>query len=280
MSKNKYFRRMIALPSEHGSWALFLSPLSIGYVAGGRWTIACAYLFVAAMCGFLIRQPITMLAKVRAGRRPSTDLPAIYFWIVVYGVVGALHVFGLTLRGYGYLLWLAVPAVPVVVWHLWLIAHRAERRQLLIEIVGTGVLSLSAIAALWVGHGGYTTMGWLLWLLMWAEGAAAVLYTYLRLEQRTAGPIESLSRRLRMGRTALLAAGTNLLLVLGFAIAGVVSYWLLLPFAIQAAETVRGTLRPATGQRPKIIGIRQLIVTILFTVAFMITWHTGPGTGH
>ena len=271
MSQNKYLRRRIAVPAEHGSWALFLSPLLVGYVAGGRWTIACAYLLVAAMVGFMIRQPITALAKVRSGRRPETDLPAIRFWIVVYSVIGALHVYGLVLRGFGYLLYLAVPAVPVAAWHLWLIAHRAERRRLLVEIVGTGVLALSAIAALWVGVGKYSTMGWLLWMLMWTEGGTAVVYMYLRLEQRTAGPIPSLRERLRKGRSALITASVGLVLVLAFAIPGVVSYWLLLPFGIQAAESLRGTLMPATGLRPKIIGIRQLIVTVLFTVTFMLT---------
>ena len=272
MNPRKYLRKRIAVPQEHGAWALYLSPLIVGYWAGGRWHVACLYLFVAATAGFLIRQPITAWAKVGSGRRPVSDLPAIRFWILLYGAIGALHVTGLVLRGFGYLLYLAVPAVPVVAWHLWLIAHRAERRQLLIEVVGTGVLSLSAIAAMWVGVGHYSTLGWLLWLLMWVGGASAVIYTYLRLEQRTAGPIPSFGRRLRMGRVALTCAGTNLALAGGFALAGVVSPWLLLPFVIQAVEVIRGTLHPATGHRPKQIGIRQLIVMILFTVAFMWAW--------
>lgn len=272
MSPHKYLRKRIALPQEHGAWALYLSPLIVGYWAGGTWQITCLYLFVAATAGFLIRQPITAWAKVRSGRRPVTDMPAIRFWTLVYGAIGALHVTGLVLRGFGYLLYLAVPAVPVVAWHLWLIAHRAERRQVLIEVVGTGVLSLSAIAAMWVGVGHYDTLGWLLWLLMWVGGASAVIYTYLRLEQRTAGPLPSLRERLRMGRLALVFAGFNLLLVAAFVAGGAVSPWLLLPFAIQAAEVVRGTLHPATGHRPKQIGMRQLVVMVLFTAAFMWAW--------
>ena len=77
---------------------------------------------------------------------------------------------------------------------------------------------------------------------------------------------------LRLGRGALVVAFGNLVVVAGFTVAGTVSPWLLVPFGIQAAETLWGTLHPATGVRPKVIGIRQLVVTVLFTVAFMLTW--------
>ena len=46
------------------------------------------------------------MVKVRSGRRPRDTLPAAWFWIAVYGAVGALHVLGLVLRGFGYVLYL------------------------------------------------------------------------------------------------------------------------------------------------------------------------------
>ena len=272
MSRPSYFRKRIALPQEHGSWALFLGPLLIGFWAGGQWRVASLYLIVAATAGFLIRQPLTAWIKVRAGRRPATDLPAIRFWIVAYGGIAALHVAGLVLRGFGYLLYLAVPALPVVAWHLWLIAHRAERRQLLVEVVGTGVLSLGAVAAMWVGVGAYDHHGWLLWLYMWAAGANSIIYTYLRLTQRTADAPRNTTARLRMAAPALVSAGCNLGLVVGFALLGASSWRLLVPFGIQAVECIWGMLHPASGARPKQIGMRQLLVTILFTLAFLWAW--------
>jgi hypothetical protein len=272
MHVSSYFRKRFAIPNEHGSWALFLSPLLIGFVAGRGWNVACLYLIVAATAGFLIRQPIVAWTKVRSGRRPASDLPAIRFWFLLYAAIAGLHVGGLVLRGFGYLLWLAVPAVPVVVWHLWLIANRAERRQRLVEVVGTGVLSLSAIAAMWVGVGHYAHEGWLLWLLMWMAGAQSILYTYVRLDQRTAGPLPTRSARVGLARPALISSALNLLVVAGFAALAQVPWALLLPFAIQGAECLWGTAHPATGERPKRIGIRQLVVTVLFTAAFAWTW--------
>jgi hypothetical protein len=35
---------------------------------------------------------------------------------------------------------------------------------------------------------------------------------------------------------------------------------------------VWGTLRPAVGVRPTLIGVRQLIVSTIFTVLFILTW--------
>src|SRR3990172_4992163 len=114
------FRRHIALPGDHGSWVFLLSPLLIGLFAGGRWTPATTPLIVALLAAFLIRQPIIIAAKAYSGRRPRDELPAARFWMVVYGVVSALSVFGLVAQGFDTLLNLAIPAVPVFAWHLYL----------------------------------------------------------------------------------------------------------------------------------------------------------------
>ena len=52
-----YFKRYIALPSDHGSWVFLLSPLLIGLFAGGHWTPAILYLLSGALAAFLLRQP-------------------------------------------------------------------------------------------------------------------------------------------------------------------------------------------------------------------------------
>ena len=77
-----YLRRHIALPGEHGAWVFILSPLLIGLFAGGRWTAASAYLVLAAMFAFLIRQPVTVAVKAYSGRRSKRDLPAARFWML------------------------------------------------------------------------------------------------------------------------------------------------------------------------------------------------------
>jgi hypothetical protein len=54
--------------------------------------------------------------------------------------------------------------------------------------------------------------------------------------------------------------------------AGFLPPFLFVPYALQWGETLYGSLRPAVGFKPARIGVRQLIVSTLFTILFIITW--------
>jgi len=266
------FRRHVALPADHGSWAFFLGPLLIGLFVGGRWHITVIYLTIAAACGFLVRQPIGLMVKVAAGRRGREVLPAAIFWVVLYGAVAALHVTGLVLRGFGYILVLAVPGMLVFGWYLALLYRRAERRQRLMEILATGAIALVAPAGMWAGRGEPDPLGWWLWLLMWLQTATGIVYVYLRLEQRPLIKLPAVATRLRMGAPAMSIALTGVLVALALGLSGVVSRWLWIPYLWQAAEVARGLWLPAMGARPAAIGVRQLIVKIVFVGLFIALW--------
>ncbi|OGO27143.1 MAG: hypothetical protein A2W33_07570 [Chloroflexi bacterium RBG_16_52_11] len=271
-----YFRRHIALPSEHGSWVFILSPLLIGIaagVSGGGWSLAMFYLILAAMAAFLIRQPVTIAIKAYSGRRSRKDLPAAGFWMVIYTTLGILALSGLILLGFSYVLILALPGIPVFIWHLYLVSKRAERRQVGVEVVGSGVLALAAPAAYWVGLGTPDPMGWWLFGLTWFQSAASIVYAYLRLEQRELERVPALAIRLRMGWRASLYTTFNLAAVSLFSLSGSLPAWLPLPYAVQWIETTWGCLNPAVGVKPTRIGMRQLIVSTLFTFLFIITWN-------
>lgn len=266
------FRKMIALPSEHGAWVFILSPLLIGLFAGGRFTLTSFFLVVAAMAAFFMRQPVTMAVKAFSGRRPRRDLPAAYFWIGVYGLIGLAALLGLVMLGSGYVLYLALPGAPVFAWHLYLVSRRAERRQAGVEIVGSGVLALAAPAAYWVGVGRPDPLGWWLFGLVWFQSAASIVYAYLRLEQRELKTVPELRQRLRLAWRALVYTSFNLAAVLVLAILDVLPPLLPLPFALQWAETIYGAVQPAVGVKPTRIGVRQLVVSTLFTALFILTW--------
>ena len=263
-----YFRKTIALPSDHGSWVFILSPLIIGLFAGGLWQGASFILIIAAMAAFLIRQAV----KSISGRRPSRDLPAAIFWISLYGLVGLAALTGLVLKGYAYVLLLALPGLPVFAWHLTLVSRRSERRQLGVELVGVGVLALAAPAAMWVGAGNADPSGWLLFLLVWFQSAASIVYAYLRLEQRSLSTLPDIAHRLRMARRALLYTTFNLAGTCILAIFNVLPALVPLPYALQWGETLWGSFHPALGVKPTRIGVRQLFVSILFTILFILTW--------
>jgi hypothetical protein len=244
----------------------------VGYYAGGSLSLASLYLLTAAFSAFLIRQPTTIAIKVYSKRRPKRELNPAFFWMAVYSLIGGLSLIGLILQEYGYVLYLTIPGLPVFVWHLYLVSKRSERRQLGIELVGSGVLALAAPAAFWVGIGKPDSTGWILWALIWLQSAASIVYAYLRLEQRTLSSLPTLTVRFKMARRALTYSAFNLLLVLALSVASFVPALLPAPFALQFAETLWGSLRPAIGYKPTAIGIRQLLVSSLFTVLFILTW--------
>lgn len=270
-----YFRRHIALPTDHGSWVFIFSPLLIGLFAGGSWSSATCYLVLAALAAFLVRQPITIAVKACSGRRGRQDLPAAWFWMLCYAALGLLGVLGLIWQGLSYLLLLAVPGLPVFLWHLYLVSRRQERRQAGVEIIATGVLSLAAPAAYWTALQRPDPAGWWLFALTWFQAAASIVYAYMRLEQRELKGIPPLLARFRLAWRALLYTTFNFSAVLVFSLLGWLPRWLFLPFALQWLESLWGTCFPAVGYKPTRIGIRQLIISTFFTILFILAWQMG-----
>ena len=268
----RLWQRHIAIPVEHGSWVFLFSPLLIGLFLGKTVGAGSLLLGLAVLMGFLIRQPVTIAVKAYSGRRPRSELAPARFWIILYVLLGGVTVFWLVTLGYSYVLWLVIPAIPVFGWHLWLVSKRAERKKPGVEIVASGVLALAAPAAYWVGSGGYLPTGWLIWGLCWLQAAGSITYTYLRLEQRGLPYRPSVSDRLRLGKRSLLYNSFSLFVSLGLAYAQWVPTLLPLAFGVQWLETLWGVLNPAFGVKPTKIGIRQLVVSSIFTAVFIIAW--------
>jgi hypothetical protein len=271
--KDRVFSRYVAVPQDHGSWVFILSPLLIGIFAGAEFNYATFNLIVAALAAFMLRQPATILVKVMAGRRPPGELAAARFWLAVYLFICLLAVLALVLEGFGYVIYLAAPGIFIFGWHLWLVSRRDERRQAGVEIVATGVLSLAAPAAYWVGVGRYDPQGWWLWMLVWMQTAASIVYAYLRLDQREWKSMPARWPRFRRGWRAYLYTSFNLLMAIILGVgADVLPKLLFIPYLIQWAETLWGIDHPAIGWKPTRIGIRQLMVSTLWTVLFILVW--------
>jgi hypothetical protein len=192
--------------------------------------------------------------------------------VIIYGLISTLAVIGLIIQGFVYLLILTIPGILVFSWHLYLISKRAERRQAGVEIVASGVLALTAPAAYWIGVGNYNPTGWLLWIIIWAQSAASIVYAYLRLEQRQLPSAPDRRARLRMGRRSLLYSTFNFSAVVLLSISQITPFLLPLAYVVQLLETIWGVNNPAIGVKPTIIGLRQLAVSSIYTILFIITW--------
>ena len=194
------------------------------------------------------------------------------FWLLVYSLAGLGAWVGLALLGFSYLVYLALPGIPVFIWHLTLVRRRSERRQMGVELVGAGVLALSATAAYWVSAGEPACLGWWLGGLAWLQSSASIVYAYLRLAQRALPSTPPLAERLRMGSRSLLYSTFNLAFVIGLGALQVVPRWLFVAYLIQWLEAIFGTFVPAIGAKPTSIGFRQLFISIVFTFVFILSW--------
>ncbi len=266
------FQRHIAVPTEHGSWVFLLGPMMVGLVISGGLNGAQGWVILAALAGFFFRQPLTIWVKVMSRRRPPKErLPAL-FWMGVYGSVGAIAVAGILSQKLGFLVALALPAVPVLIWHLWLVSRREERRKPIVEIAGSGVLGLTAPAVYWAGMGEVNWNGWILWLLLWLQAIGSILYAYLRLNQREWKSVPPLTERMRAASAALMVCGGDFAIVGVLSSVGILPSGLPLAYLIQFAEAVWGALKPAVGVKPVAIGLRQMVISTLFMVAFAVLW--------
>ncbi len=269
---HRYFRKQVFLPQDHGSWVFILSPLLIGLFAGRSFSLASLSLVIAAMAAFLLRQPVTVAVKAYSGRRARSDLPAARFWIALSGSIILIALAGLILAGFGYILFLAVPGAPVFAWHLWLVSRREERRQVNVELIATGVLSLAAPAAYWVGIGRYDAAGWWLWILVWFQTAASIVYAYLRLQQRELARLPAPGELWKMGLRSFAYTTFNLAASLVLGLFAILPRFIFIPYLAQWSEALWGIFHPAIKWKPTQIGIRQLIVSTVWTILFIVTW--------
>ena len=233
-------------------------------------------LAIAALAGFLVRQPATILIKVRAGRRPSHDVRPSLAWAAVDLILLGSATAGLVAGGHSRILILAAPGLLVFAWHLWLVHRREDRGQMGIEIVGAGVLALAAPAAYWVCGGSSAGLPWLLWLLCWLQSAASIVLVYFLLSYRKLSALPPMRVRTLDGRRALLYHGFNGILASMLAMAGAVPLWMATAFLLMLLDAIAGVARPPVGRPPTVIGVRQLVASSLFVllsvVGFLPSW--------
>ena len=267
------FQKHIALPQQHGAWAIWLGPFAIGVGGSDSIQPGLFWLAIASLGGFLSLQPFTILVKVLAGRRLRTDLYPALVWVAAYGLLVLVGGVGLLATGTLFIVWLGLVALPVLVWQMLLVARREERNQLGVELVGAGVLCLAAPAAYWTNSGGLNAQGWWWFVLCWLQAAGAIVYIYLRLEHRRLTVLPDWGQRLKIGWRSTLYNVANLIIVAALVAFGIAPGGVLIPFSLMCAEAVYGgLLRPGIGARPAAIGIRQVLVTVVFAVLMILAY--------
>jgi hypothetical protein len=125
-----------------------------------------------------------------------------------------------------------------------------------------------------VALGGYNPLGWWLWVGAWLQSAASIVYAYLKLEQRELKGQPENRELWRIGKRALFYTSFNLFASLMLGWANFVPQLIFVPFLLQWIETLWGITHPSINWKPTRIGIRQFIVSTLWTILFIICWRS------
>jgi len=181
---------------------MWLGPFAAGLGLAWRLGWAVLWTLLGVLLLFLARQPMIMLVKALSGRRSRDDVEPALIWLFIYGLLAVVPLIALVAAGRAALFWLALPALPPLAWQLWLVTRRAER-HMTVELAGSGALALAAPAAYYAATGRLDSTALAVWLLCWCQSAAAIVYVYLRLEQRRMTAVPSRADQWARGKRAV-----------------------------------------------------------------------------
>jgi len=133
------------------------------------------------------------------------------------------------------------------------------------------VLALSAPAAYWIGLDWMEPRGWMLWILCWILSAMSIIHVHGRLDQHRMGDADRGFLQ-RPGRRAWATNTVLMVLVVTLSAYPAAPAFLPVPFLLQWAETARAAFSVTPAPRAATIGLRQLVVSSLFTALFIIIW--------
>lgn len=260
-------RYRIILPAEHGSWSLLLTPFLIG--TGVAWAVhgpasmaglALILTMLTALSAFLLRQPLTLWARISRGKGRKSDLPAARFWSILLAALLALTGIGLLALGRWALLWMLIPVGAVLGLTLALTLARGTR-QLLTEIIGVAGLALTAPTAVIAVTGQVKTLALTAWAIAASHSILSILYVRLRINRhhnRTTA-----SER----RVVLILHGLGLIAALAFGWLGGLPWLLTLAAALMLVRALALAHRPSIPNVKRFgfaeMGFALLIVAVI-----------------
>ncbi|MBI3564095.1 MAG: YwiC-like family protein [Elusimicrobia bacterium] len=255
------------MPKEHGSWAVLIAPILVGFAAahGAPWGVALAF-SAAALGGFLFRVPLQALAS-------GKPTPGAWNWLVgdaLLAAAGALPLF--LVHGRWGLLGFAAPAGALLAYNLRANQQR-ETFSYANEILGIAGLCLGAPAAYYASRGTLAPEAWWTWLacaLYFLGPIFDVKASALR--HRAAvdkAVLPALARQRRLSASYHAAA---LAAVVVLALAGALPWLAGLPFAAALEKTLRRA-RLAPGRVDfKALGFAEVGYSVLFAAALGLGW--------
>jgi len=176
------------IPKEHGSWAMFMVPLLLGFIIASTWQWSSLVLIVAALGFFLVRYPLALLVKTRNRKRTNSDKAHLWRWTLIYGGLTVLSGAWLVLvRQLWWLIPLAIFGGLLLGFHLWLVSRRQEM-SVVGELAGIVGLALGAPMAYYTATGQLDNTAAVLWLVNALYFGGTVFYIKLKVRQQPRQP--------------------------------------------------------------------------------------------
>jgi hypothetical protein len=249
--------RSVALPSEHGGWALTAEPVVLGLLVAP--SVAGLCLGVATMVVFLAHTPLRVVLVDRHRRR-HLDRTALArrLLLVELAAVAALAA-GAAITATAPFWWPALAAAPLLGIALWF-DTRSRSRRLAPELAGTiGIASAAAMILLAGGHPADEAIG--AWLVLGARAITSIPHVRARIAALHHRAPTSTAPTADL--VALLAAGTAVVVTTS-ALLG----------ALSVVAVVGIQRRTAHHEAPpKVIGVTQLLLGTGVVVATALGFH-------
>lgn len=250
------------MPREHGSWAVLIAPILVGFaVAGGAaWSVAGLFC-LAALGGFLIRVPVQSLASPKPA-------PEAWRWALgeaALTAAGALPL--LFARERWGLLGFAVPAGALMAYNLRANQQR-ETFSYANEVLGIFGLCLGAPAAFYAARGFLTPAAWAAWTLCGAYFLGPIFDVKASaLRHRASVDKAMLPALARARKVALGYHAAALAAVAAAGLAGWTPWLAAVPFAAALHKTWRRSLLPPGKVDFKRLGFEEVGYSVLFAAA-------------
>lgn len=260
----------LPLPREHGAWAMFFVPLTVGIGAANRSDAATLLFALTAFGFFLLRYPLAVALKSRAPdvRAHAWRWSAIYAALTLVSGTTLLLVTQLAL-----LAGLAVLGFASLAIYLGFAVRRAEM-SLAGEWLGIAGLALAAPGAYLVATRALDATAFAIYALNVGYFGGTVSYIKFKVREqlRVVAPNASLTARLWAGRWTLAYHALTLGVVLALAGIGWTPMVLTLAFGLPLCKVVGGLLlRPARLNVPR-LGFIELGVTLGFVFIVLLAY--------
>lgn len=177
--------KWILFPREHGAWGMLLLPFVAGAILSRGWNTSLGVSLVAVVLAFVVREPLTVLARQRwvwRTHRPESDTAQrALLWQAPLLLLCSVY------------LWLHLPKTPLAALAaagavmtmaaVWMAVHNRSR-SIPLQIISAFALSSTGLLAALAGTGRLEIWAWQLWALMSLHSMAGTFNVHARIERK------------------------------------------------------------------------------------------------